>query len=286
MLVAEAVGQRAGAAGYAARLRADRQRQLRRHQRAGGRRRSVRRGAPRRRRDLDGRRLRPGQRRVGVCSVHQGPGLTNTLTGLTEAAKSRTPLLVLAADTAAAAIRSNFRIAQDQLVAVGRRRRRTTPRPADGRRRRAARAGAARSAERRPVVLMLPLDIQAWPARTDVEAPAASRPSLRPARPARASIDEAADALVRAPPAADHRRSRRAQRGRAREPLEQLAEMLGGLLATSAVANGLFAGNPLGARHLGRLCLADRRRADRPRPTSCSARARRSTCGPRAMDAC
>ena len=33
---------------------------------------------------------------VGVCSVHQGPGFTNALTGLTEAAKSRTPLLVLA----------------------------------------------------------------------------------------------------------------------------------------------------------------------------------------------
>src|SRR3712207_7160270 len=37
--------------------------------------------------------------KVGVLSVHQGPGFTNTLTGLTEAAKSRTSLLVLAADT-------------------------------------------------------------------------------------------------------------------------------------------------------------------------------------------
>src|SRR5436190_14828576 len=54
--------------------------------------------------------------RVGVCSVHQGPGLTNAMTGLTEAAKSRTPLVVLAADTAASAIRSNFRIEQDNLV--------------------------------------------------------------------------------------------------------------------------------------------------------------------------
>ncbi len=35
---------------------------------------------------------------VGVCTVHQGPGFTNTLTGLVEAAKSRTPLLLLAAD--------------------------------------------------------------------------------------------------------------------------------------------------------------------------------------------
>ena len=43
---------------------------------------------------------------VAACSVHQGPGLTNTMTGLTEAAKSRTPLLLLAAETAASATRS------------------------------------------------------------------------------------------------------------------------------------------------------------------------------------
>src|SRR3954453_5646810 len=42
---------------------------------------------------------------VGVLSVHQGPGLTNALTGITEAAKSRTPLLVLAAETAGSAVR-------------------------------------------------------------------------------------------------------------------------------------------------------------------------------------
>ena len=55
--------------------------------------------------------------RVGICSVHQGPGLTNTVTGLAEAAKSRTPLLVLAGDTPAAALTSNFRIDQAGLAA-------------------------------------------------------------------------------------------------------------------------------------------------------------------------
>src|ERR1700760_1506662 len=54
--------------------------------------------------------------RVGVCSVHQGPGLTNTITGLTEAAKSRTPVLLLAGETPAAALTSNFRIDQHGLV--------------------------------------------------------------------------------------------------------------------------------------------------------------------------
>ena len=53
---------------------------------------------------------------VAACSVHQGPGLTNTMTGLTEAAKSRTPLLLLAPETAAAAVHSNFRIDQEALV--------------------------------------------------------------------------------------------------------------------------------------------------------------------------
>ena len=56
--------------------------------------------------------------RVGVCSVHQGPGLTNTMTGLAEAVKASTPLLVLAGDTPAAALTSNFRIDQHGLVAA------------------------------------------------------------------------------------------------------------------------------------------------------------------------
>src|SRR5437764_4144219 len=54
---------------------------------------------------------------VGLVSVHQGPGLTNALTGITEAAKSRTPLLVLAADVAGSAVRSNFRIDVAALAA-------------------------------------------------------------------------------------------------------------------------------------------------------------------------
>src|SRR5215212_3760406 len=98
--------------------------------------------------------------RVGVCTVHQGPGLTNLMTGLTEAAKSRTPLVVLAADTAASAIRSNFRIEQDNLVrsvgAVPERLHGPASAVAD-----AARAWRRAEVERRPVVLMLPLDVQA-----------------------------------------------------------------------------------------------------------------------------
>ncbi len=178
---------------------------------------------------------------LGVCSVHQGPGLTNTMTGLTEAAKSRTPLLVLAGDTAAAAIRSNFRIAQDQLVdsvgAVAERTYGPQTAVAD-----ALRALRRARVERRPVVLMLPLDIQASPCPDGGEH-VSEPPALRATRPSADAVCEAADALLRAarPLIIAGRGARDAG---AREPLEMLADMLGGLLATSAVANGLFSGNP------------------------------------------
>src|SRR5258708_35128267 len=60
-----------------------------------------------------------GTGRVGILSVHQGPGLTNALTGITEAAKSRTPLLVLAAGVAGAALRAHFRLDVGALAAPG-----------------------------------------------------------------------------------------------------------------------------------------------------------------------
>src|SRR5262245_41196705 len=98
--------------------------------------------------------------RVGVASVHQGPGLTNTLTALAEAAKSRTPLVVLAGETPAAALRSNFRIDQHDLVesvgAVAERLHAASSAAQD-----AARAYRRAQVERRPVVLMLPIDLQA-----------------------------------------------------------------------------------------------------------------------------
>src|SRR4051794_8544422 len=42
---------------------------------------------------------------LSLVSVHSGPGLTNALTGIAEAAKSRTPLLVLAGDVPLGAVR-------------------------------------------------------------------------------------------------------------------------------------------------------------------------------------
>jgi thiamine pyrophosphate-dependent acetolactate synthase large subunit-like protein len=178
--------------------------------------------------------------RVGVASVHQGPGLTNALTGLAEAAKSRTPLLLLAADTPAAAVHSNFRVDQAAAcAAVGAAVERVnTPQSAlqD-----VERAWRRARHHRRAVVLLLPLDVQA--AELPPAPPPATPPAPRPPSPAAGAIAEAADLVERS------RRpvvlaGRGAVPGDARERLVELADGVGALLATSAVANGLFAGHP------------------------------------------
>src|SRR5689334_23675923 len=51
-----------------------------------------------------------------LVSVHSGPGLTNAITGIGEAAKSRTPLLVLAGDVPTGNVKSNFYMEQAELV--------------------------------------------------------------------------------------------------------------------------------------------------------------------------
>ena len=178
-------------------------------------------------------------RRTGLLTVHQGPGLTNAVTGITEAAKSRTPLLVLAADVAGAAVTSNFRIDVAALTAaVG-----ATPErlhsPASAAAD-AARAYHAATLQRRTVVLAMPLDVQAG--ECDRQPPAAG-PVLGPVAPAADAADALAAALARArrPVFVAGRGARIAQAG---PDLERLAAACGALLATSAAAKGLFRGSP------------------------------------------
>ena len=174
--------------------------------------------------------------RPAVLTVHQGCGLTNAMTGIAEAAKSRTPLLVLAAETGSAAVRSNFRIDQDALVtavgAVADRVHTAGSAPAD-----VVRAFRTAVEQRRTVVLNLPLDVQtaAFP---DASLPAV--PVLAPVRPAAGAVDDLA-ALI----AAAERPvfvAGRGARGAGRE-LRALGATSGALLATSAVAHGLFLGD-------------------------------------------
>jgi thiamine pyrophosphate-dependent acetolactate synthase large subunit-like protein len=175
--------------------------------------------------------------RTGVITVHQGCGLTNAMTGITEAAKSRTPLVVVAAEPAATALRSNFRVDQDALAsavgAVSDRVYGPATAVAD-----TARAWRRAVDERRTVLLNLPLDVQAAPAELG---PVPAHP---PRQPPRASDD--AVAALAALLSGSQRPVFIAGRGAlaARADIEALAEVSGALLATSAVGKGLFAGNP------------------------------------------
>src|SRR5262249_53352118 len=129
--------------------------------------------------------------RVGILSLHQGPGLPRRFTGIPGAAERRPPLLVLAADVAGAAVRSNFRIAVPALAAsVGAVADRLSP-PATAAAD-AARAYRTAQRERRTVVLAMPLDVQAAQCGPPEIPPG---PALAPVAPA----PEAAARPARAP---------------------------------------------------------------------------------------
>ena len=173
----------------------------------------------------------------GVVTVHQGPGLTNAMTGIAEAAKSRTPLLVLAAE--APEIRSNFHVDVAGLAAavgaVAERLYSPASALADAHRAYATALG------RRTVVLALPLNVQAAACFRAIPARLPALRRMFPAGPAAEAVTALADVLRAA------RRpvfiAGRGARGRAAE-LERLADACGALLATSAVAKGLFRGSP------------------------------------------
>ncbi|GGO80737.1 thiamine pyrophosphate-binding protein [Nonomuraea cavernae] len=226
---------------------------------------------------------------IVVLSVHQGPGLTNAMTGIAEAAKSRTPMVVLAGE--ATDLRSNFHIDQDAMVrAVG-----AVPMRVTAAHEAVEQTVAAfRTAwhDRRTVLLNLPLDVQGdlapWGGRLGeffdqiiagqrvaaAHPLGASGPAGDPVPGAAQAPAQGAEARASAPvsaapvsggpasgaparpigDAADLARllagSRRpvfvAGRGarHARRELEELADLTGALLATSAVARGLFRGSP------------------------------------------
>ncbi|MFI7336322.1 thiamine pyrophosphate-binding protein [Streptomyces sp. NPDC050085] len=179
---------------------------------------------------------------VAAVSVHQGCGLTNAMTGIGEAAKSRTPLVVLAAE--ASQPRSNFAVDQGALAhAVGARSARVTS-AADAI---TQASDAVRLAvhERCTVVLNLPLDVQVQEVPdAERELAAVAPPSPRPAvTPADDEIAALAGILASAErPVLVAGRGARGPGCRA--AVEALAERCGALLATSAVARGLFHGNP------------------------------------------
>lgn len=177
---------------------------------------------------------------VAALSVHQGCGLTNAVTGIAEAAKSRTPLIVLAAEVTEPT--SNFYVDQDALArAVGAVTARITS-AGDA-------AGQARDAvrralhERRTVLLNVPLPVQLLdvpegppPVTVPPIAPAAVEPSAADVTALTRVLEGARRPVFVA--------GRGARPPGCREALAALAERYGALLATSAVARGLFHGDP------------------------------------------
>ena len=176
-----------------------------------------------------------------LVSVHSGPGLTNALTGIGEAAKSRTPLLVLAGDVPVGAVKNNFYIEQAELVrAVGAVSERLYT--AKSAREDARRAVARALADRQTVVLSLPLDVQHADAVLDnapprlLETPGRMQPDPHAIKPLADAVIAAKRVLILG--------GRGAVVSGAEDALLALADRLGALLATTVCGHGLFARSP------------------------------------------
>ncbi|MFL4479559.1 thiamine pyrophosphate-binding protein [Paeniglutamicibacter sp. ORCA_105] len=174
--------------------------------------------------------------KVSLLSVHQGCGLTNAATGIGEAAKSRTPMIVLAAEAAPSAVYSNFAMDQDGFAAsvhaVPERVHSAASAVAD-----TVRAYRRAVNDRRTVVLNLPLNVQAQEVTGEQTAAPPVVVPAEPIRPSHASVQALAGLLAGAQRPVFV--AGRGGRG-ARDEILALAKHAGALVATSAVAKGLF----------------------------------------------
>ncbi|MET7995760.1 thiamine pyrophosphate-binding protein [Amycolatopsis sp. NPDC005232] len=177
--------------------------------------------------------------RVGIATVTHGPGLTNTMTSLVEAARSRSSVLVLTGDTppepthfqrldlsafAATADAGYERVYRPETLI-----------------RDLERALRRTLADRRPVVLNVPHRML----QSDIEDLQAVQPPVRhaTATPGSEQLDSALGLV-----AASNRPVVLAGRGAvvsgARESLTALSDVLAAPLATSVLAKDLFVGHP------------------------------------------
>jgi acetolactate synthase-1/2/3 large subunit len=182
--------------------------------------------------------------RPGVCTVTQGPGLTQTATPLTESRRGRTPVVLIAGDTLRGFHDHAQDIAQEQYGLATAGAYRGVGHPGTLAKDvaecfRHARLGHG------PIVLSVPLDAQTAP----VAEGWSYAPSTRGLAPAqRAAPDPERVAAVAALLAAAERPVLLAGRGAvhagAREALLALAERIGAVLTTSLQAKGWFRGEP------------------------------------------
>jgi len=179
--------------------------------------------------------------RLALASVHCGPGLTNSITAMAEAAKARTPIVLVAGDVPEADTLSNFRIDQDGLArSVGLTVERVhSPETAEED---VWRACSSAMRDRRAVVLNVPVDIQDAPAPARSRRARADLDISTPLVPSPDEIGLLADLL--------HRADRPiivggygAVLANAGGSLRRLAEECGALLGTSARGHGLFGGD-------------------------------------------
>ncbi|RZL68782.1 MAG: thiamine pyrophosphate-binding protein [Rhodococcus sp. (in: high G+C Gram-positive bacteria)] len=177
--------------------------------------------------------------RLGVASITHGPAVTNALTSLTEAARSRTPIVVLTGDTPA--VRGYIQhIDLPALVAPTGALYQRMHNPSEVF---DSIAIATRTAmvARRPVLLDLPIDMLA----ADIE-PGRSRVRSTPPHttaPGEDALDHALGVIASA------RRpvvlaGRGAVLAEARKELLLLADALGGPVATTLLARDFFRGEP------------------------------------------
>jgi thiamine pyrophosphate-dependent acetolactate synthase large subunit-like protein len=193
---------------------------------------------------------------VGVCTVFEGHGVTGAVSSLAEAARSRTPLLLVAGDTPITALRHPQDVDETRLlgaIGVPVQRLRGPDTAADD----LTRAYWRAVAERKPVAVLVPADVQRIESRSDaVSATPPPRPTIRPDD---STIAQLADAL-RAARRPVLLAGRGAVASWARPALEALAYRIGALVATTAPAKGLFAGNPYDLGIVGAFASATARR--------------------------
>jgi thiamine pyrophosphate-dependent acetolactate synthase large subunit-like protein len=173
---------------------------------------------------------------VAIVSVHQGCGLTNSLTGVGEAVKAHSRVLVVSGDSPVGEVTSNFFIDQDAAVeaigAVAARVHSAASAVAD-----TVRAYQHALLERATVVLSLPIDLQLEQTTWD--------PSMIPSTPERIAPGASADAVTRLVHALTAASRPVIVGGRgawdAGDELRRLGRASGAIMTTSAGGRGLFA---------------------------------------------
>ncbi len=203
--------------------------------------------------------------RTGLATVTCGPGLTQILTALPAAVRAGIPLVIFAGE---APLKSGwYNQAIDQapfIVATG-----AAYRPLHWPKRmpeEIRNAFLQAALERRPVVLGVPFDLQElpWEGSEDLPAPSSRlMPRTGPVLPFGADLERAA-ALVDGAEKIIVMAGLGAAQSGAADACRTLAERVGGLVATTLPARGLFAGDPFSlgvaggfSSDMARACFAE-----------------------------